>query len=82
MVTLCICEVQRVEHSTTVGSVLSFLAAGCPVCDKLVVLALGMSGAVTYFRARSAMAWWTVGVTPRLRTVGSVRTRSQVARFA
>ncbi len=44
-----VCEVQRVEQSTTVGSVLSFLAVGCPVCNKLVVLALGTSGAITYF---------------------------------
>jgi hypothetical protein len=44
-----VCEVRRVEHSTTVGSVLSFLAVGCPVCNKLVVLALGTSGAMTYF---------------------------------
>jgi hypothetical protein len=47
--TAAVCEVQRVEHSTTVGSVLSFVAAGCPVCNKLVVLALGTSGAITYF---------------------------------
>src|SRR5258708_3615023 len=44
-----VCEVQRVEQSTTLGSVLSFLAVGCPVCNKLVVLALGTSGALTYF---------------------------------
>ena len=44
-----VCEARRVEQSTTVGSVLSFLAVGCPVCNKLVVLALGTSGAITYF---------------------------------
>ena len=44
-----VCEVQRAEQTTTVGSVLSFLAVGCPVCNKLVVLALGTSGAITYF---------------------------------
>ena len=43
------CEVRRAEQTTTVGSVLSFLAVGCPVCNKLVVLALGTSGAITYF---------------------------------
>jgi hypothetical protein len=31
------------------GGVLSFLAVGCPLCNKLVVLALGTSGALTYF---------------------------------
>jgi hypothetical protein len=30
--------------------VLSFMAAGCPVCNKLVVLAVGASGALAYFR--------------------------------
>ncbi|MFF0745611.1 hypothetical protein ACFYVL_34960 [Streptomyces sp. NPDC004111] len=29
------------------GGVLSFLAVGCPVCNKLVLLALGTSGALT-----------------------------------
>ncbi len=28
---------------------LSVFAVGCPVCNKLVVLALGMSGATAYF---------------------------------
>ncbi|MYS66003.1 hypothetical protein GTW66_18745 [Streptomyces sp. SID5473] len=28
---------------------LSVLAVGCPVCNKLVVLALGMSGAMSYW---------------------------------
>ncbi|MBI4445693.1 MAG: hypothetical protein HY645_07255 [Acidobacteria bacterium] len=31
------------------GGVLSFLAVGCPICNKLIVLLLGVSGALTYF---------------------------------
>jgi uncharacterized membrane protein (DUF485 family) len=31
------------------GTLVSFLAVGCPVCNKLVLLALGASGAVTWF---------------------------------
>lgn len=31
------------------GGVLSFLAVGCPVCNKLVVLAVGVSGALSYW---------------------------------
>ncbi|MBP2411728.1 hypothetical protein JOF48_000527 [Arthrobacter stackebrandtii] len=31
------------------GSVLAFFAVGCPVCNKLVLLALGTTGAMTYF---------------------------------
>ncbi len=34
---------------TLSGGFLSFLAVGCPVCNKLVVLALGVSGALSYF---------------------------------
>lgn len=32
------------------GGMLSLLAAGCPVCNKLVILAVGASGALDYFR--------------------------------
>jgi hypothetical protein len=38
-----------VTNRTVAGGLLSFLAVGCPVCNKLVVLALGASGALTYF---------------------------------
>lgn len=33
----------------TVGGLLSFFAVGCPVCNKVVLLALGASGAMTWF---------------------------------
>lgn len=32
-----------------VGGLLSFFAVGCPVCNKLVLAALGTSGALTWF---------------------------------
>lgn len=31
------------------GGVLSFLAVGCPICNKLVVALIGISGALTWF---------------------------------
>lgn len=31
------------------GGFLTFLAVGCPVCNKLVLLALGSAGAMTWF---------------------------------
>lgn len=37
------------ERQVTAGGVLSFFAIGCPVCNKLAVLALGWGGALTYF---------------------------------
>ncbi len=44
-------ENRSVSHSGKVfgGGLLSVFAVGCPVCNKLVVLALGASGALTYF---------------------------------
>lgn len=32
-----------------VGGIATFFAVGCPVCNKLVLLALGYSGALQYF---------------------------------
>jgi hypothetical protein len=40
----------RVGGRAGAGGALSFFAAGCPVCNKLVVLAIGTTGAVEYFR--------------------------------
>lgn len=34
---------------TFLGTMLSLFAVGCPICNKLVVLALGVSGALTWF---------------------------------
>lgn len=31
------------------GTVLAWFAVGCPVCNKLALLALGYSGAITWF---------------------------------
>jgi hypothetical protein len=31
------------------GALFSFLAVGCPVCNKLALIALGYSGAIQYF---------------------------------
>jgi hypothetical protein len=32
-----------------VGGLLAYFAVGCPVCNKLVVLALGATGALEFF---------------------------------
>ena len=39
----------RVEGRALAGGGLTYLAVACPVCNKLVVAALGASGALTYF---------------------------------
>ncbi|MHA7277777.1 hypothetical protein ACX80O_14830 [Arthrobacter sp. Hz1] len=36
-------------RSGAAGTMLAFFAVGCPVCNKLVLLALGTSGAMQYF---------------------------------
>jgi len=40
----------RIGGRAGVGGVLSWLAVGCPLCNKLVVLAVGVSGATDYVR--------------------------------
>ena len=39
----------RAGRMGSVGALVSFFAVGCPVCNKLVLLALGTSGALQYF---------------------------------
>lgn len=40
---------ERPRRGGYVGGFLTFFAVGCPVCNKLVLLALGTSGAMTWF---------------------------------
>jgi hypothetical protein len=42
-------QAESVVGRTTLGGVVAFLAIGCPICNKLVVAALGVSGALTIF---------------------------------
>lgn len=42
-------EEQRSARFGIVGSVLAWFAVGCPVCNKIALLALGYSGAITWF---------------------------------
>ena len=37
------------NKSGVFASILTFFAVGCPVCNKLVLLALGSAGAMTFF---------------------------------
>lgn len=57
-----------------VGAVLTYFAIGCPVCNKLVVLALGTSGAMSWFApaqpvlAAASIALLAWALRTRLRT--------------
>lgn len=42
-------ELDRPGRAGGIGGVLSFFAVGCPVCNKLVVVALGTTGARQWF---------------------------------
>ncbi len=42
-------ELDRPSRFGSFGGLLSFFAVGCPICNKLVVVALGTSGALTWF---------------------------------
>lgn len=45
-------DVPTTEREAKIGSLggfFSFLAIGCPVCNKLALIALGYSGAIQYF---------------------------------
>jgi hypothetical protein len=43
------CAMRRAGTAGGVGATLGWLAIGCPVCNKIVVLALGTSGALNVF---------------------------------
>lgn len=37
------------QRGGTAGFLLTFFAVGCPICNKIVILALGTAGALTWF---------------------------------
>ncbi len=42
-------DLDRSSTAGVLGGMVAFFAVGCPVCNKVVLLALGASGAVTWF---------------------------------
>lgn len=66
-------EQRRRGSGGIAGAVLSVLAVGCPACNKLVVLALGANGALTWFApvqpvlAIAALALLVLALWKRLR---------------
>lgn len=42
-------EVESGAGRATLGGIAAYLAIGCPICNKIVVAALGVSGALNYF---------------------------------
>jgi hypothetical protein len=66
-------QLERSSRLGLAGATLSFFAIGCPVCNKLVLLALGASGTMTWFApfqpvlAIASVALMAVAVRMRLR---------------
>lgn len=67
-------DLDRPTRTGLAGGMLTFFAVGCPVCNKLVLVALGTSGALNWFEpvqpllqvaAIAALAW---ALRTRLRT--------------
>jgi hypothetical protein len=69
----------RYEGRFAAGGLLTVLAVGCPICNKLVVLALGTSGAMAWFEplqpllALASVALLSAALAIRLRAVRSAR---------
>ena len=63
----------RPARAGGIGGLLAFFAVGCPVCNKLVVVAIGTSGALSWFAplqpvlAVASMALLAVALRTRLR---------------
>ncbi|MEC8445368.1 MAG: hypothetical protein VXZ03_03695, partial [Actinomycetota bacterium] len=70
-------DIDKAAKVGFVGGLLAFFAVGCPVCNKLVLLALGTSGAITWFApfqpilafASVLLMAWALRI--RLRTMAS-----------
>lgn len=66
------------RRRSVLGGVLTYLAVGCPVCNKLALLALGAGGAMTWFApvqpvlGAIAVALLAVTLRRRLRSTGAM----------
>lgn len=72
-------DVDAPTRTGSVAGLLSFFAVGCPVCNKLVIVALGTTGARQWFEPLQpvlavvsvGLLWWALRV--RLRNAASCR---------
>jgi hypothetical protein len=73
------------EGKLLTGGLLAFLAVGCPICNKVVVLLLGAGGALAYFEpvqpalAAGGLALLAVALWLRLRLLRAARRPSRPA---
>ena len=77
--------IDRQAKISGVGGLLSFFAIGCPVCNKIVLLALGTSGALNFFAplqpilAIAGVAVLVYALVQRLRNERSCALRTEVS---
>ena len=73
-------ELDRPGRAAGIGGLLTFFAVGCPVCNKLVLVALGTTGAMELFAplqpllAVASIALLGVALRARLRSAQSCAT--------
>ncbi len=73
---------ERTARTGGIAGLLSFFAVGCPVCNKLVILALGTVGARRWFEpvqpllAALSIVVMAVALRSRLRNADACRVRS------
>lgn len=79
-------RIRSADHGKAMGGgVLSFLSVGCPICNKLIVALLGVSGALTLFEpaqlylgiASLVLLIWTLILRARLFASGACPLPSQ-----
>lgn len=73
---------------TFAGTMLSLFAVGCPICNKLIVFALGVSGALSWFApiqpllALASLGLLAYALRARRRTAVACRLRSTASEAA
>ena len=79
-------RIDRESKLGVAGAAITFFAVGCPVCNKLVLLALGASGAISWFApiqpflAIASVVLMAVALLVRLRNQVSCRVPVEVTR--
>ncbi len=72
-------SIDRPGRMGSVGGLLSFFAVGCPVCNKIVLVALGSSGAMNVFAPLQPLlavaSLLVMGVALRVRLINSLSCR-------
>ena len=81
-------KIDRESKMGVAGAAITFFAVGCPVCNKLVLLALGASGAISWFApiqpflAVASVVLMAIALVVRLRSQVTCRVNSKPSEAA